>query len=606
MLKITDELIAGFLNDRQTLLDPFYEEAKTEDEEFSEVFGSKYPSYLRVQRPSESDKQKKYREEYYEKVGNPVKGFLGLIEKQIDKVFSSEDFRVLFSQKSKLPKKSDTAEYYFTKGYYNGRNLLKSFAESIKSDTLIKPNSVLAILPNEVDGDYPAPYYLVAKSENVLYFKANEFCLIKSELKSDMVMNDGVTILREKGDIFYFFDTESYCIVKHVGYNQDGSNKYTVNKIGDSFRTHGSQFLPCKKIGRKIKEQTEDGHELRTSDLSDSFVFLKEAVMNHEDLIVEHNFHVSSQEWVVGTVQCNTCSGQGKVRDKEGGRAKTCPTCNGAKTVPIYGGSGLDKMVIPMDIGSLGKSEKLPTQFGGFIERSETGAKIFSESFDKNIKLALRPFGLENSIITPYNQSGDAKDKDMQEGYAFMVAMSDHVEELLDFLVKSIIEMRYKKLPKETIEAEMPSIAVPKKFNLTSAQSLYNRLKDAGTNNMPDSVKMKYVKQLVEKESGINSDDYLLVKAKEKLDPFPAYTFSQKVLARDTLSDLKYVLTINIDAILIECIEETVGFLLLPYKEQKELVYKKAQEYLIGASENLKKDFTVKPSTNIVSENAKI
>jgi len=169
MLKITDELIAGFLNDRNTLLDPFYEEAKTEDHEFSEVFGSEYPSYMRVQRPNESEKQKEYREEYYEKIGNPVKGFLGLIEKQIDKVFSSEDFRVLFSQKSKLPRESDTAQYYFTKGYYNGRDLLKSFAESIKSDTLIKPNSVLAVLPNEVNGDYPAPYYLVAKSENVLY-----------------------------------------------------------------------------------------------------------------------------------------------------------------------------------------------------------------------------------------------------------------------------------------------------------------------------------------------------------------------------------------------------------------------------------------------------
>jgi hypothetical protein len=606
MLKITDELISGFLNDRQTLLDPFYKEAEKEDEEFSEVFGSGYPSYMRVQRPNESEKQKKYREEYYEKIGNPVKGFLGLIEKQIDKVFSSEDFRVLFSQKSKLPNKSDTAEYYFTKGYYNGRNLLKSFAESIKSDTLIKPNSVLAILPNEVTGAYAAPYYLVAKSENVLYFKANEFCLIKSELKSDLMMADETTIIREKGDIFYFFDTTSYCIVRHIGYYQDGSNKYDINKIDNSFRTHGSSFLPCKKIGRKIKQQTEDGHELRTSDLADSFVFLKESVMNHEDLIVEHNHHVSSQEWRVGMVECGECKGTGKVRDLKGGKARDCPTCNGAKRMPVHTGSGLDLMVIPMDIGSLGKSEKLPNEFGGFIARPEAGARIFSESFDKNIKLALRPFGLENSIITPYNQSGDAKDKDMQEGYAFMVAMSDHIEELLDFLVKSVIEMRYKNLPKATIEAEMLSITVPKKFNLTSAQSLYNRLKDAGTNNMPDSVKMKYVKQLVEKESGINSDDYLLVKAKEKLDPFPAYTFTQKVLARDTLSDLKYVLTVNIDAILIECIEETTGFLLLSYKEQKDLVYIKAQEYLDGASENLKKEFAVKSSTNIVTENTTV
>ena len=593
MLKITDELIAGFINDNSKLKDPFYEEAKTEDDEFEEVFGSEYPSYMNFQRPNEAEKQKKYREDYFKAIGNPIRGFLGLIEKQIDKVFSSEDFRVIFSEKSKLPKESDTAEYYFTKGYYNGRDLLKSFAESIKNETLVSPNAVLAILPNETDGDYPAPYYLIADADEVLYFKANEFCLIKSELQTDIIGDGG--IVRGKGDIFYFFDTESYCILKHTGYKEDGTRIYTVNKLSDgSYRTHGCNFLPCKKIGRKIKEQTEDGHELRTSDLADSFVFLKEAQMNHEDLAVEHNFHVASQEWVLGTVECSTCAGTGKVRGKtrgEGGsgKAETCHTCNGSKTVPAFSGNGLNKMVIPMDLNSLGKSDKLPSQFGGFIERSETGAKIFSESFDKNMKLALRPFGLENSIITPYNQSGDAKDKDMQEGYAFMVAMSDHIEELLSFLVNAVIEMRYKSLPKDIIKSEIPSITVPKKFNLTSAQSLYNRLKEASINNMPDSIKMKWVKQLVEKESGINSDDYLLVKAKEKLDPLPAYIFAQKISARDTLSDLKYVLTINIDGILIECIEENIGFLLLDYKTQKDLVYKKAQEYLDGAKDNLNK-----------------
>lgn len=194
----------------------------------------------------------------------------------------------------------------------------------------------------------------------------------------------------------------------------------------------------------------------------------------------------------------------------------------------------------------------------------------------------------------------------MQEGHAFMVATSDHVEELITFIVTSVVDIKYKKIPKDFIEAERPSITVPKKFNLTSAQSLYNRLKDAGTNNMPDSVKLKWVKQLIEKESGINSDDYLLEKAKQRLDPFPAYTFQQKVLARDTLSDLKYVLTMNIDAILMECIEENTGFLLLDYKEQKLIVDKKAGEFLAEAKDNLNKDFTVKPATNIVSGNAKI
>jgi hypothetical protein len=110
------------------------------------------------------------------------------------------------------------------------------------------------------------------------------------------------------------------------------------------------------------------------------------------------------------------------------------------------------------------------------------------------------------------------------------------------------------------------------------------------------------MKQLVEKENGLNSEEYLFVKAKEDFDPFPTYTFQQKILARNVLSDLKYVLTINIDSILKELIQEDKEFLMREYKVQKELVYKKAEEYLEQADSNLRQDFVVKGNTNIVTE----
>jgi len=191
----------------------------------------------------------------------------------------------------------------------------------------------------------------------------------------------------------------------------------------------------------------------------------------------------------------------------------------------------------------------------------------------------------------------------MQEGYAFMVSMSYHMEEILKFLIDAIIDQRYQSLPKELRDLERPALTVPKKFNLSSTDTLYNKLKEASQNGMPDVMKLKYVKQLVEKESGLNSDEYLLVKAKEKSDPLPAYTFQQKLLARNTLSDLKYVLTINIDAILNECVEENDGFLMMDYKEQREIVNKKAEDYLSEAKDNLQREYQVKPSTNKVAEN---
>jgi hypothetical protein len=49
-------------------------------------------------------------------------------------------------------------------------------------------------------------------------------------------------------------------------------------------------------------------------------------------------------------------------------------------------------------------------------------------------------------------------------------------------------------------------------------------------------------------------------------------------------------------------IQEDKEFLMREYKVQKELVYKKAEEYLTEADSNLRQDFVVKGNTNIVTE----
>ena len=238
-MKITDDLVRRFLYDEIKLEDPYQEESEEIDEQFLEVFGSEYPEYMDFQRPNESESQKAYRKAYFESIGNPVSGFLGLIEKQIDKVFTSDDFKIRFNHKSKLPREQDTAQWYFTKGYYNGADLLKAFSESIKKDSLLKPNSLMVLVPNEGEDGYPRPYYLIVDSENVLYFKANEFALVKSEMKSDVRNYDG-RILENYGDIFYFFDSEKYCIATHVAFNDSGQKVFETNQAANGeFLNHG-------------------------------------------------------------------------------------------------------------------------------------------------------------------------------------------------------------------------------------------------------------------------------------------------------------------------------------------------------------------------------
>jgi hypothetical protein len=599
---ITKDLVELLLSEEFKVEDYYAEDAVNMDCSIAETFGSEYPTFMQIQRPNESAKQQNYRREYFEQTGNPIMGYLGQIEKQVDKVLNSTETKIKFSPLSRI-KKSDSIEYYMNNEYYNGESLFSSFREMIKSKTLISPNSVLVVIPNEVKDDYPKPYFLIAKPENVIYFKANELTIIKSEILGDVYYENTKETIKE-GETFYLFDREKYLVASHTGYTDDLRKIWSVNSIGSQdkplYLNHGCNYMPCKKIGRKVLEQTEDGHELRTSDLYDSMVFLRNAIMNYMDLVVEHNFHVASQEWAVGTIDCNSCRGSGKVKGE--GKPAQCTTCGGGGKVQTMSGSGLDKIIIPHSINELGRTEKVSNIVGGFIARPETGARLFKEAFINNMQLALQPFGLEHLMKVPLNQSGTAKDYDMQEGYVFIQAISQHIEGLFKMVIESITRMRFKKLDKETVEMELPTLVMPKSFNLSSSETILKKLQDATTYNLPDYVRLKYAEDLIEKETGLNSYEMQYFKARLNVDPLPAMNFNNKLIAKAFLSDLEYIVTMRIESLLHEARTSDIGFLLKSASEQKSAVYNLAKKYLIDVGDNLNEDVTVKPNVNLVGE----
>lgn len=596
MQKISDELIDELISDVKRFRDPYYEEAVKTDVGIADTFGSTYPEFMSIQRPNETESQKKYRKDYFEATGNPVSGFLGQIEKQLDKVFTSEEFKIVYNEDSTLGK--DSLERYLEDGYYNGNKFIISFKDSLKKTILTQPNSVLSVIPNEKSGEYANSYFLVASADKVLYYKANEFCILESELKSEAFDSAGNSI-GFVGEVYYLFDSEHYCVVKNIGVNKEGQPNWTKNKTGSSFRKHGFTNLPCKKIGTKIVKSTEDGHELRDSELADSLGFLRKAIMNSMDEVVEHNFHVASQEWALGSTECGACHGTGKVKGE--GKAIACGTCNGAKVVASFTGDGMNKMIIPVSSSELGgRAERAPTVMGGFIERSETGAKIFSQSFERNMQLALRPFGLEHLLEVPYNQSGSSKSYDMQEGYAFISSMSDHIGMLLKMTINSIATARYKTLGVARIDNELPEIVLPKSFNLSNSYTLLEKIKEAATYNLPELVVARYTRLLIETESGKNSEEALEYSVRSYLDPLPTANYNEKLLSRAILGDLRHILSLNIQNIMKRAIIENKGFLKMEYKKQLGIVNTYAQEILDVAKVNLDAQQTIKQQANVV------
>jgi hypothetical protein len=594
VIKITDALIDRIISDPISVRDPFYEEAVKIDDGIADTFGDDYPEFMSLQRPNETKSQVKYRKDYFESTGNPISPCLAQIQNQVDKVFTSDEFKIVYNHETKLG--DDSLEKYLEEGYYNGNRFIDSFRHAIRKAVITQPNAVLSVIPNAQAQEYAKPYFLISSADKVLYYKANEFCLLESKLTSEMTDADGNIL--GYGKILYLFDTEYYCVLKEIGIGDDGNPIWSKNKVGENFRRHGYNGLPCKKLGSKIKESTEDGHELRVSDVSDSLVFLRNAVMNFMDLIVEHNFHVASQEWVLGTTDCTSCRGTGKVKGE--GKATDCKTCGASGKVPSFTGDGLNKMVIPMGMNELGKSDKMPNIFGGYIERPETGSKIFKESCDRNMQLALRPFGLENLLDVPYNQSGRSKSYDMQEGYSFIRSMALHIGSILKMTIEAIAYNRYKGIPREDLNKEIPQLVIPKSFNLSNVYTIFEKIKEASTYHLPDSVKLNYTLQLIETENGKNSREALEYKVRSSIDPLPASNYSEKLLSRGVLGDLRYILSVNIHSIMNRAIIENRGFLTMEYRDQIAICNAYAQEILDDAQENLDKEITIERQANII------
>ena len=162
--------------------------------------------------------------------------------------------------------------------------------------------------------------------------------------------------------------------------------------------------------------------------------------------------------------------------------------------------------------------------------------------------------------------------------------------------------MRYKKLEKDTIENEIPTLVMKKSFNLSSSETILNKLKDATTYNLPDYVRAKYAEDLLEKETGTNSHEMLSFKARNNVDPLPNANFNNKLISKAFLSDLEYIVALRVDALLIEAINNDGSFLIKPAKEQKEIVFKLGEKYLKDVGDNLNEETLVKPSVNLVGE----
>lgn len=621
--------ISGDLPKKQ-LLHPFYDEAKKYREEMIELFGDKYPKWMDLNRPRESDDHKKYRKEIF---ANPIKPVQTRVFGFIKSIQNSADYYIRYADESN--EEVETFEHY-VKEKFGLDGSLENWIWNEGIDAMkIDPNSVMVFIPKEttnelnrrdVEGKF-------LPCTNVWQLKRGEFAVIESDEKTQL---QGEIYEQDySGKILYFFDTESYCVAKQLTkpdplVNNDFNyfTQWEVMGFNAESQTltpdlHYCEGLPVVKVGRLLKDQKMSRrYELFVSELEPVIANLKKAIRRDSDREVEAIVSTTTLHWRMATGECKNCAGTGKKNDLSAEGYPIQTTCK------VCGGSGKDtpKTSLDMTVVSTEKineglmgGDKVVNPIippGGSVQNVPINMQAMRTEYSNEVEESFTGLGLGTFNYLALNQSGVAKREDKEEGIRFFVNMANHIaKNLLIWGHWCVASIRYGISGKQL--DLMPTINIPTRTNLDTIDEVRNQLKEAIETKMDSGIIDTLQLKLLKLEAGDDSLEYNRYHLRMRLDGFRNMSEQQKWFAIGNLATLgdrnsdsylqavkAYQFSINFDKIYQDAIIETEGFDAMMLSEKKKIMDEIAKRYetIKPASEPITQ-LTQNPPVNVINQN---
>jgi hypothetical protein len=551
----------------------FYRESIEIHERICVHADGEYPKELiEVARPNEADEYKAYRQQVYTPV---TKTWHSKVVKTITKGHRAEDWGITWKKDNKGAVPKDETLQQYTTVNYPYFDSVENWAFSIALPSMLNdPDGVIAVypLPKQTDSDteYLRPYTNYFSSKQVIDFKDGEFAVLLDEKKSIVTVKDEQV---EEGMIFHFFDENQYWYVVQIG--EKDSYRFTINidQNGNeiSFTQHNAGHLPVFKLGGVIKEFC-DGNILWDSFISDCVNNWNEAVRRYSDHQVNMVLHLHPFEWEIMDTPCKVCSGTGKqtVVWKEIKETHTCGACQGSGNVSVKTPFG-KKLIRPSSKTGPNDSIAIPTPPAGIIERDIGSIDFLKKEYESQIREGLAAINMEWIMDVPLTTSGISKEKDREEATTFFHEVYRHF--ILNVLYPSyyfIAKWRYPTATEEEVEYNMPSIKIPVKFDLVTAELVGEKLKTAIESKFNPMIVNKLSIEYAKKELG---DDAMEIKKLEtilQMDPLPNKTVDEKMtdLSSQSISIESYILSENINGFIERAMSEDEKFLNKTYAEK--------------------------------------
>ncbi len=456
---ITEKNINEYFQNKK-LRHYFYDESVNRYDDLNDHYVNKVNmKTITDRRPNEGDDIKAYRE----KIAVPVtKRYLWKIISYLSGIRKAKDWNISWDTDLKLPASiaedeslEDYLEYqlpiHSSLTNWAFSNLLTQYVLDANAIVFTAPDITKPIIATE----FVKPYPVIYNSDMVIDYKVGEFYVLKN--KEVVFYSVGNT--KQVGCSYTVVTNELIDRYDQTSRSGDFELSYSyVNKLGR---------LPIHHLFGVLSD--DNGYNLLCeSRLSPMVPYLKEAMRFYTDFQAETVQHVFSQYWTRMVQDCSRCKGTGQVISKsQSGEAVPieCKSC---------GGQG---SLLPSPFQTIGIKKSMDGTYpqgdpAGYIQKNIEVPKLLGEIFEKSGYAALSSVNFQNVDQVPTSQSGVAKEVDREQQNITMHAIAEDIVRVMDLVSEDVCDWRYIDVvpDQETREEMLPEIAVPDRFDLTSAQ----------------------------------------------------------------------------------------------------------------------------------------
>lgn len=526
---------------------------------------------LTTSRPNEEPKYQQYRKQVYKPV---TKASFAKVVNTFAKIGRAEDWSIKYEH----AKENGLKEYCETE--YPLYDSVENWFFSLGLKRMVDdPNAVGLVVPKEmpeVDNEFLSPSVLIFESDQVLDYQEGRFVALLDREKSMVQVGDTE---KPEGNIFHFADRDEYKVARQTGIKDSFTYEITTLQ-------YPGNYCPAFKFGGKVKKEI-GGQILYESFVSDCLADWDEAVSRYSDHQVNMNLHLHPKEWGMRDTPCQAkgCNG-GKVQERGYDNklhSSNCKVCDGTGRVSVE--SPFGKIIVnPANKTSMNENAPVVTPPGGYITRPIESISFLKTEFRDCLKAGLAAINMEFLMNEPELNSGVAKAFDRQEMNTFFYGIARHiVENILNPVYEFINDWRYGyALSEEQREALLPTINVPSKFDLISAEVASQRLATAKDKKFDTAVIARLESDYAKREFGDDCLEAQIIEVSASLDPLPNTTVDEKMsaLASEMCSQLDAVLSVGLHKYITRAMNENDNFLELGQPKQLTIVEGYAQEDL--------------------------